>query len=131
MLKKDYANMVMAELVIPGCQTGNHTRAVENSATNGAKCGQSDNKKDEAMDDQETVVPSLPQDRDDKLIQHSKLGRHYTLSAPIEKYNIFYIGCEGRTLSNVIISYKCCQVWLPCMLRHKLHQDFLLLVLLL
>ena len=110
MLKKDYMNIVLASLVIPSCQKGSH-RADENSAINGVKCGLlKDDKEVEAMHGEEAVLPSLPQERSDKMLQEYKLGRCYTLSSPIELYSIFYIGCESRTLSNVIISYQCCQV---------------------
>lgn len=115
MLRKDYVNTVMAVLNIPDYHRGSH-QLDENTTINSVKCGQSDDKDREAISDQETVTASLPQDRSDKLLQQCKLGRHYTLSAPIEKYSIFYIGCESRTLSNLIISYQSCQVWWPSVL---------------
>ena len=110
MLIKDYVNIVMAVLVISGWQKGSHRRE-ENSIFSGVKCGQSeDDKENEAIHEREAVVTSLPQYRSDKMLQECKLGRHYTLSVPIEDYSIFYIGGESRTLSNVIINYQSCQV---------------------
>ena len=110
MLIKDYVNIVMAVLVIPGCHKGSH-REEENSSINGVKCGQcEDDKENEATHEQEAVVTSLPQERSDKMLQECKLGRCYTLSVPIEEYSIFYIGGESRALSNLIISYQSCQV---------------------
>ena len=109
-LMKDYVNIVMAMLVIPGRQKGSHSED-ENSGINGVKCGQSeDDKENEATLEPEAVVTSLPQERSDKMLQECKLGRCYTLSAPIEDYSIFYIGGESRALSNLIISYQSCQV---------------------
>ena len=110
MLKKDYTNIVMASLIVPDCYRGNHM-SDEITTITGVKCGQSDCKDNEAILKQEAVKASLPQDRSDKLLKHCKLSRHYTLSSPIEDYSIFYIGCESRTLSNLIISYHSCQVW--------------------
>lgn len=110
MLMKDYVNIVMAMLVVPGRQKGSH-REDENSGINGVKCGQpEDDKENEATHEPEAVVTSLPQERSDKTLQECKLGRCYTLSAPIKDYSIFYIGGESRTLSNLIISYQSCQV---------------------
>lgn len=129
MLKKDYTNLVMASLIIPDGHRGN-PRSDEITAINGVKCGQSDYKENEAIPQQEAVKASLPQDRSDKLLQQCKLSRHYTLSAPIEEYSIFYIGCESRTLSNLIISYHSCQVWEPRVHRQN-PETFCLAVLLL
>ena len=101
---KDYVNVVMATLLIPGCQVGSH-RA--DAAINGVKCGQSDDKENEATFEGKVAVPLLPQNGSDKVC---KLGRCYNLTASIDEYSIFYIGGESRALSNVIISYQSCQV---------------------
>lgn len=100
----------MALLVIPAHKKGN-PRVDKNTAINSVKCGQSYNKENEALGGQEPITaPFLPQHRSDKAIQQCKLGRCYTLSTAIEDYSIFYIGCDSRTLSNMIIGYQSCQV---------------------
>ena len=130
-LMKDYVNIVMATLVIPGKQKGSH-RKDEHCNINGVKCGQSeDNKENEATREPEAVVTSLPQERSDKTLRECKLGRFYTLSAPIKDYSIFYIGGESRTLSNLIISYQFCQVQLMCVCLQEPLKPFFLAVLLL
>ena len=104
-------NLVMSTLVIPDCHHKGSSRLDENSSINSVKCGPSVDKETEAMHEQEAVINLLPQHRSDELLQQCKLGRHYTLSAPIEEYDIFYIGCGSNTLSNLIISFHSCQVW--------------------
>jgi len=101
----------MTLLVIPAYQKGS-LREDKNTTINSVKCGQSDDKENEALSEQEHVIASsLPQHRSNKPMKQCKLGRCYTLSAPIEEYSIFYIGCDSRMLSNVIIGYQSCEVY--------------------
>ena len=39
-----------------------------------------------------------------------RFGRSFKLDKPVEEYKIFYIGREGQTLNNLLISYSRNQV---------------------
>lgn len=40
----------------------------------------------------------------------NRFGRKFKLDKPVEEYQVFYIGHEGQTLTNLIISYNQSQV---------------------
>lgn len=44
------------------------------------------------------------------FIHICRFGRKFELRKPVEKYQIFYIGFEGPSLTNLILNYNRCQV---------------------
>jgi len=94
-LRKDYINMTVTSLNIPSLCYGCHQTGGSCKQENDISFGK----------DSITPLYKCGQGKD-----QSKLGRYYTLSAPIEEYSIFYIGSEGRTLTNIIMNYPTCQV---------------------
>ena len=41
---------------------------------------------------------------------HNRFGRLFELDRPVEEYQVFYIGHEGQTLTNLMLSYNRSQV---------------------
>ena len=41
---------------------------------------------------------------------HARFGRFFKLDRPVEEYQVFYIGREGQTLTNLMFSYNRSQV---------------------
>jgi len=112
-LRKDYKNLVVTSLNVPAlcngfCQTGK-------SSTKHCGDGESsDMQERDASQGGDAISPSCQRSQAMESREQCKLGRCYTLFAPIEQYSIFYIGSEGRTLSNIIINYHACQVRNTC-----------------
>jgi len=107
-LRKDYTNMIVTSLNTPSLCCGCYQ--TKGSCTdNRGDCVSSNMKENDTSPGEDSITPrQCGQGLYSK--EQCKLGRCYTLSAPIEEYSIFYIGSEGRTLSNIIMNYPTCQV---------------------
>ena len=99
-LRKDYTNMTVTSLNIPSLCYGCHQTGADD-------CVSYDMQENDISLGKDSITPPC---ECDKGKEQSKLGRCYTLSVPTEEYSIFYIGSEGRTLSNIIMNYPTCQV---------------------
>ncbi|XP_065915172.1 2-(3-amino-3-carboxypropyl)histidine synthase subunit 2-like [Dysidea avara] len=109
-LRNDYTNLTVTSLNIPTLCCGCHQTG-RSCTEDCGDCVSSDMQENDTSHGKDSITPSCQcgQSMDSK--EQCKLGRCYTLSAPIEEYSIFYIGSEGRALSNIIINYhtcKCC-----------------------
>ena len=94
-LAKDYKNVVFS------CLSGTHPDAGGVGIKEGIPTQSQDDSKRIHMD---SIQPNAG-----GTWTYRRFGWRFALAKPVEEYQVFYIGAEGPTLSNLLLNYSRCQ----------------------